>query len=145
VRLAHFLYYWRRYGENIATGPIYKLNQNSRVMLDIREGDTVWAIARPVKSRYALVARFEVTSTGSNPYGSTDYAEYGEFFFTSERAGATYYSTVGNDVEPLVRSSSLRSAAKYLGQSFQGSAGVRQLAAADSARLVSLASTLRHL
>lgn len=123
-----FIYYWRAYRQNTASGPIFKMNQDSGRMQRMRPGDRVWAITLSGPSRYALVARFIVSDTGENAEGSEAYETWGRWYFEAEPQGVLFFDpTAQETVEPVVRQLGLPIRAEILGQAFQGAAGVAVL------------------
>lgn len=137
-----YLFYWKRYANDMTRGPLFKLNQNSPKFAEVMPGDTVWAVAR-LEELYFLAAQFHVTISGTNGAATPD-LENGLYFVTADPANTKYFET--NDqarFESLLRSSSVGSTASKLGTAYQGHAGVRRFTNDDRNALIAYADTLK--
>ena len=121
----HFVYYWRAYRENVATGPLLQLNQGSPMMREVAPGDVVWAITNTAPGTYALATRFAVSETGVNPPGSPE-AKWGSHFFRSSKERVVYFQTEAQPtVGDVIVRLGLADESRKVGLSFQGASGLR--------------------
>lgn len=121
----HYIYYWRAYREDVATGPLLQLNQSSEAMAEIAPGDTVWAVTNNGPGSYALAARFLVGEAGINAPGSAG-AEWGDRYFRAAPDRVVYFEVEAQpDISDLLRDADLVKPGGNAGQAFQGGSGVR--------------------
>ena len=139
------LYYWRpdNYEADRRFGFGYHLNQNSATLGALGAGDHVWAFTRRRRDgAYVLVADLVVVAVTRNRPGF----HYGQWRVWGDLSRSRYFDPeLGPEFESVVRTLAVSAAAAHLGQSFQGHAAVRRLAAADGARLAELARYLPTL
>jgi hypothetical protein len=139
----HLLYYWRpdNYRKDAQRSLNYTLVQNSPAMLKASAGDSLWAFTRNERGTYVLAAELVVRNveqiTGE---------EYGRYCVTGDPKASRYFDVdAGKDAEECVRKLSIPAKAEALGQSFQGTAAVRELNDADHAMLRAFANGLAEL
>jgi hypothetical protein len=128
------LYHWRRenYEQDIesitvGTGDLF-LQQNSSAFRGANPGERLWAFTRRRDGRYVLAAQVRIARVREKR------GRYGRYTAEPVQGSTELYDVShGADVEPLIRRLGIRAKAAILGQSFQGSAAVRQIDdAADS-------------
>lgn len=136
------LYYWRadNYARDLDYGAGYHLNQSSKRLHEVEKGDSLWAFTRAPNGRYVLAAELIVQAKTSN---SPNY-RYGEYRLWGDLERSRYFKV--NDEQPsvehVVRQLSLKTAAQYLGRSFQGKAAVRHITEQDHQMLATFAQDL---
>lgn len=136
----HLLYYWKpsNYRKDSEHERSYTLVQNSEAMKSVEHGETLWAFTRNADGRYVLAAALvidRVEPCVEEPYGR--YCAY------AIQAKSRYFDVdAGRDVEGTIRGLSVAARAAALGQSFQGSAAVRELEDSDHASLTKFATDL---
>lgn len=109
-------------------------------MLDLEQGEHVWAFTRREDKTYVLALDLVVTGTKENRRGDPGY-KYGRYHVDGDRQRTRYFDTSQiPDAETLIRSLSCSPSARILGQSFQGRNGVRLLTPADEQKLVSFSA-----
>jgi len=135
------LYYWRpdNYKRDLDYGAGYHLNQANPLLHEIDSGDSLWAFTRNRSGRYVLAAELVVKAKTHNP----PKFRYGRYRLWGDLARSRYFETGGQlGVEQVIRQLSITANARYLGQSFQGYAAVRQLSIQDHQILATLAADL---
>lgn len=136
------LYYWQRFKRDTADGPVFKLNQNNRRLVDLEPGETVWALTLSARNTYAIAAEFKVIESGENPASDPEHS-LGQYFFVADPGRSRFFDIEQQaSAEPLIRSFAITANAPALGQSFQGQGGVRQLNEEDDATLADYARGL---
>ena len=126
----HLLYYWRpdNHRRDLDYGAGFHLNQKNELLHAVDLGQSLWAFTRNRAGHYVLAAELVVKAKTYNsvrfrygPYrvwGSLDHSRY----FETERQPSA---------EQVIRSLSVTTNARLLGQSFQGLAAVKALTDAD--------------
>ncbi len=135
------LYYWRRdnYRRDLDMGAAYHLNQANPLFHSIDLGDSLWAFTKNRDGSYALAAELIVKAKTLNPAGY----HYGRYRLWGDLRLSRYFDISAQDsLETIIRALSCRTNARYLGQSFQGMAAVRQLTIADHQILTEYARQL---
>jgi Predicted restriction endonuclease len=135
------LYYWRRdnYRKDLDFGAGHHLNQNNPVMHEVARGDSLWAFTRTADGRYVLAAELIVQAKTMNRPNF----RYGDYRVWGDVDRSRYFRVEGTpSVGQIIRSLSIRTEAKVLGQSFQGHAAVREITEADHQVLRDAARTL---
>ncbi|MCB0014724.1 MAG: HNH endonuclease [Anaerolineales bacterium] len=135
------LYYWRpdNYRRDLDYGAGYHLNQANALLHQIESGDSLWAFTRNRAGRYVLAMELVVKAKTQNP---PDY-RYGQYRLWGDLERSRYFEVDNQPgIEQVIRQLSVTVNARYLGQSFQGHAAVRQLTAQDHAILAALATDL---
>jgi hypothetical protein len=138
------LYYWRpdNYSRDREFGFGYQLNQNSTLLTSVREGDSLWAFTRRrADGLYVQAAELIVSAVTRN----VPNCRYGAYRVWGDLELSRYFdieSSAAANLEPVIRQLSVATRSRYLGQSFQGHAAVRLLAAADHQVLATFATGL---
>ena len=141
------LFFWTgdNYLADIKAGKAYHLNQNNELIRSLKSRDHIWAFTRRLDKIYVLAADLVVTQTQDNPHGY----KYGQYRAFADTLSSRYFDVnVGPDVEPIIKSLSFypkKTAAKALGQLFQGKNAVRPLSGIDEQKLVAFSSGLPAL
>jgi len=132
------LYHWvgGRYREEMAEGlddQDLTLYQNSPTM-QRAGGHRLYAFTRREDGTYVLAAEMLVGKARLAPPG-------GELYMVEAVSGSTRWFDVdaGADFEPIIRRLEIPAKAATLGHSFQGSAAVRLISAADEIRIAAFA------
>ena len=137
----HLLYYWRpdNYRRDLDYGAGFHLNQKNELLHAVELGESVWAFTRNSVGRYVLAAELVIKAKTYNsirfrygPYrvwGSLDHSRY----FETERQPS---------MEQVIRSLSVTTNARLLGQSFQGLAAVKPLTGEDHEVLLAASAGL---
>src|SRR4051812_40545728 len=110
------LFHWRgeNYRADTETGFAYHLSQNSPAMLKAKPGDTTWAFTRREDRTYVLAVRGTIQRLSRNKPGF----HYGSYRMHLDPARTTYFDLEqGLDVEPIIRSLSIKAKSKVLGHS----------------------------
>jgi 5-methylcytosine-specific restriction enzyme A len=130
------LFHWR--GENYRGDRrnreafTYNLNQNSSTMHRTEPGDTIWAFTRREDGVYVLAVRGVIEDLSMNEPGF----HYGIYRVSLDPKQTIYFNVdAGPDVEPVIRSLSITTEARVLGNAFVGRAGVRKITEADNNKL----------
>lgn len=135
------LYYWRpdNYHRDLDYGAGYHLNQASPLLHEIEIGDSLWAFTRNQRGRYVLAAELVVKAKTHNP----PRFRYGRYRIWGDLYRSRYFEVEEQpSVEQVIRALSITAEARYLGQSFQGRAAVRQLSSTDHRTLSVVAANL---
>lgn len=135
------LYYWRpdNYRRDLDYGAGYHLNQANPLLHEVDLGDSLWAFTRNRTGRYVLAAELIVKAKTHNPPNF----RYGRYRVWGDLHRSRYFEVECQpSVEQVIRELSITANARYLGQSFQGHAAVRQLTALDHQILTALAADL---
>lgn len=138
------LYYLRpdNYRQDLKLGFGFHLNQNSSTLLRAGPGDSLWAFARRGDGSYVLAAHLIVRGITHNVPGY----RYGKYRIWGDRSTSRYFEVAHSpNAEAIIRSLSVTTLARYLGQSFQGGAAVRELTQADHRLLLRVAADLPTL
>lgn len=136
------LYYWRpdNHRRDLDYGAGYHLNQANPLLHEIEIGDSLWAVTRARNGRYVLAAELVAKAKTHNPPNF----RYGRYRLWGDLERSRYFETEGQpSVEQIIRSLSVATGARYLGQSFQGKAAVRRITEADHRVLTVIAAELR--
>ena len=135
------IFHWvgENYRDDIRHGFAYHLNQNSPSMRKAKPGDRIWAFTRRKDDTYVLAVKGIIKRQSLNKPGF----HYGTYRVHLDPAQTVYFDVEqGLDVEPVIRSLSIKARSKILGQSFQGPAGVREITEADDQKLEDFAKQL---
>ncbi len=138
------LYYWRpdNYRQDREFGFGFHLNQNSPAMLRTAAGDSLWAFTRRRGGSYVLAAHLIVRGITHN----VPSYRYGKYRLWADKNASRYFDVdLSPDAEAILRSMSVATQARFLGQSFQGNAAVRELTQADHEILLQVATDLPTL
>ena len=128
------LFHWVRknYYADRSAGFEYNLNQDSPAMLKARPNDIIWAFTRRKDDVYVVAVRGIIQKSTENEPGF----HYGAHRVWLDPKQTVYFDVdEGLDVEPVIRSLSVKTKAEVLGESFQGRAGVREITQEDNERL----------
>ena len=136
------LFHWR--GENYRAdakhGFAFHLNQNSPAMLKAKPRDRIWAFTRREDGLYVLAVSGAVEKVLHNAPGF----RYGAYRVRLDPENTQYFDVErGLDVEPVIRSLSIKAGSKVLGRSFQGHRGVREISESDDQKLRDFAEKLQ--
>src|SRR5262245_13652392 len=129
------LYHWQNdnYYRDAKFGFGYHLNQGNPLMNDLLPGDILWAFTRNKAKIYVFAAELVVRACTKNP---PNY-RYGPYRIWGDIQKSRYFDIDRSpNAEPLIRSLSVKSEAKVLGSSFQGSAAVRPITQKDHQLLI---------
>ena len=124
------LYFWRadNYRRDRAFGFGFHLNQNASTMKKAGAGDSLWAFTRRRDGLYVLAAELIVRAVTHNVPGY----RYGKYRVWGDRERSRYFDVEkGPNADPILRSLSVAARSRFLGQSFQGPAAVREIKEAD--------------
>jgi len=138
-----FYWLWKNYFTDIVN-PLDTedhLNQNSELIHELKTGEHIWAFTRRPDKTYVLAADLVVARTATNPPGY----KYGRYRAWGDKGSTRYFDVCkGSNIEPLISSLSITTNATVLGQSFQGSNGVKLLRPEleDEQKLLSFSSGL---
>ncbi|WP_395089803.1 HNH endonuclease [Armatimonas sp.] len=136
------LYYWHpdNYRRDLDMGAGFHLNQSNPLLHSLELGDSLWAFTRNKSKRYVLVAELVIKAKTQNPHNF----RYGSYRVWGDLKKSRYFLADDDAprVEQIIRSLSIRTEAKKLGQSFQGHAAVRAISEADHQVLVAAAQAL---
>jgi hypothetical protein len=138
----HLLYYWKRenYVRDLDYGAGYHLNQSNPLMHKIAIGESLWAFTRDAQGRYVLAAELIARAKTHNPPNF----RYGQYRVWADLSRSKYFETDNQPrVEHVIRQLSPKTQARYLGQSFQGNAAVREITQQDHQVLSRLSSDLK--
>ncbi len=124
------LYFWRAANyrhdmQAVAFVESFQLQQNSPTLGAGAAGDVLFALTRRDDGRYVLAARMVIRAVGPS---NADDAPYGRFTAHPEPDSVILFDVErGEDLEPLVRASSLSISVGALERSFLGPAAVRRI------------------
>jgi hypothetical protein len=142
-----FFYYWPDYERDTAsqTKPRYKLHRDTREMLEIHSGDTIWCVVPLADGRgpVAFAAKMFAEKSGINDPSHPDYRQYGSNYFVAARTGTEFYDVkLQAGLEIILRKLSFPVRAEHVGGSFQGPNGFRLLTPSDVSALEAFAVAL---
>ncbi len=135
------LYYWKpeNYRRDREFGFGFHLNQNSPAMLRTAPGDSLWAFTRRRDGFYVLAAHLIVRGITHNVPGY----RYGKYRVWADKEASRYFDVArSTNAEAILRALSVAARSRFLGQSFQGTAAVRELTQADHELLLQVAADL---
>ncbi len=140
------LYFWRwdNYRRDMSFGGGYHLNQKSRGLHRIEQGESLWAFTRrPDDGAYVLVAELVAKAkTINHPRLAKEY-RYGRYRLWGDLRRSRYFQAEGQaSIDEVIRALSLVIKTSSLGRSFQGPGAVRVITPADSAMLAQVAAQL---
>lgn len=137
----HLLYYWRpdNYRRDLDYGAGFHLNQKNPLLHEAAPGESLWAFTRNRAGRYVLAAELIVRARTFNALGF----RYGDYRLWGDLHRSRYFETEHQPgVEQVIRTLSVTTNARYLGQSFQGLSAVKPLTEHDHAVLAATAQEL---
>ena len=142
------VFYWKgdNYLSDMRNGKSYQLNQDSKLIIDLKPEEHVWAFTR-LDGPYVLAAYLVVSKTQFNPPGYV----YGKYCAVGDTHRSRYFNVYkAIDVEPVIRkiypqAPSINKSGKRfeLGSFFEGpSSGVRLLDPEKEQLLISFVRVL---
>lgn len=134
-------YYWRpdNYQRDLDLGAGYHLNQANPLLHKIELGDSLWAFTRNKQGRYVLAAELIIKAKTENPPNF----RYGRYRVWGDIDFSRYFKIdCQPSFEQVIRGLSIKARARYLGQSFQGFAAIKEISLGDHLLLRELACNL---
>jgi hypothetical protein len=128
------LYYWTAQNRewDLNYGASFHLNQKNALLHGIEPGESLWAFTRRSDGKYTMAAELIIRARTRNP----ETYRYGTYRVWGDLDRSRYFDIEHlPNAEPIIRMLTCKTDAEKLGQSFQGNAAVKRIAADDDAIL----------